>query len=674
MTSITNAHLEWNEVGTPVSGQFDDVYFSNASGLEESRYVFIQQNHLPERWQTYDQRRFVIAETGFGTGLNFLAVWQQFENFRAEFPNAPVKELHFISFEKFPLNIDDLVKAHQAWPELASYAKQLQDCYPISVPECHRLIFADGAVTLDLWFGDIKDCMPLVATNSQGIVDTWFLDGFAPSKNPEMWNQTLFDNMVKLAKKDCSCATFTAAGFVRRGLIEAGFNMEKVKGFGQKREMLAGKLNFKQPFTNIKPWFARPTNDNVDDVAIIGGGIASAALAATLCRRGVHVTLYCQDEHVAQNASGNKQGALYPLLNRDHSGASRIFAPSLLFARQFFDHSAQHIDFDHDWCGVTHVAWSDKARKQLENILLGNYVKELVTAVDSKEVNQLVGLPTDLDGIHFPLGGWLNPQQFTQNLVDFLVKNQKLTLVTNTEIGQLERQNGCWALSGTNNQTQHDVQFQHKVVVVANGHKANQLSQTANIPQSPVKGQVSHVPTTDSLKKLNTVLCYNGYMTPHNPNTRQHCIGASHDRKNIDFAFDAQAQQENADKLVRTLPDKSWVKEVDITTHQAKQGIRSTSRDHLPFVGNVCDFEAVKHDYATLRDNKDVGTVADYPDLYCFLALGGRGLCSAPLMAEVLASQICNDPLPLPIDSLEHIHPAKIWVRKLLKGRPVSKE
>lgn len=134
MTTITNAQLGWNEVGTPVSDQFDDVYFSNVNGLEETRYVFLQQNLIPQRWQEFDQRRFVIGETGFGTGLNFLAVWQYFSQFRQANPDAALKELHFISFEKYPLSKADLVKAHQAWPELAEFAEKLHRHYPIAVP------------------------------------------------------------------------------------------------------------------------------------------------------------------------------------------------------------------------------------------------------------------------------------------------------------------------------------------------------------------------------------------------------------------------------------------------------------------------------------------------------------------------------------------------------------
>ncbi len=665
---ISNANLDWNEAGTPVSGQFDDVYFSNVNGLEESRYVFLQQNHIPQRWQHYDQRRFVIAETGFGTGLNFLATWQWFDKFRVQFPNAELKELHFISFEKFPLTIQDLQKAHQAWPELAQYAAKLQQQYPIAVPECHRIVFAEGAITLDLWFGDIKTCLPLVPTYEQGIVDAWFLDGFAPGKNPEMWNQDLFNGMARLAKPSCSCATFTAAGFVRRGLIEAGFEMKKVKGFGTKREMIVGHLGNKVAYSNIKPWFAVPTATPITEVAIVGGGIASAALAASLANRGLQVTIYCKDPQPAQNASGNRQGALYPLLNKDHSGVSRIFAPAFLFARQFFDSAAQHFHFEHQWCGVTHLGWSEEAAQKLENILQGPFSEHLVQPLTTQQMDTLVGLTVDQQGVTYPMGGWLCPQQFTQNLIQHLVEQDKLTFVNNCEITQIEQnKNHHWTLKTAT------TQYQHQCVVIANGHAAKQFSQTKPVPQAAVKGQVSHIPTNATLRHLNTVLCYNGYLTPHSPVNEHHCIGASHDRNNINQNYDEKAQQEKVYKLHRALPAQEWPYSVDISGQLSKQGIRSNSRDHLPFVGSVCDFEQLKSDYVDLCQNQNnEQPIAHYKHLFCFLALGGRGLCSAPLMAELLASQICGDPLPLPVDALETIHPGRMWVRKLLKGKPIN--
>lgn len=670
MTSITNAQLGWNDAGTPVSDQFDDVYFSNVNGLEETRYVFLHQNHLPQRWQDYEDRRFVIGETGFGTGLNFLAVWQWFNEFRQQNPNAPLKELHFVSFEKYPLSKEDLVKAHQAWPELAEYAEKLQKHYPIAVPECHRIVLEDGAVTLDLWFGDIKDCMPNVPVSEAGIIDAWFLDGFAPSKNPEMWNQDLFNGMAKMAKAECTCATFTAAGFVRRGLIEAGFEMKKVKGFGTKRDMIAGTLKERLPLTNFKPWFDRSSSTSTDSVAIIGGGIASATLAKTLVRRGKHVTLYCQDEQAAQGASGNRQGAVYPLLNGSHSGVSRVFAPAFLFARQFVEQAAESVDFDHSWCGVTQLMWDETSQDKLERMLSANFAPELITKLDADQTSEKIGLSIDVGSVHYPLGGWLCPAQLTQGLIDSLSESEFFSVRFNSKVDELQwdESNQQWTVT-TNGHS-----FNHDTVIVANGHQFGDIAQTSDIPLGQVKGQVSHIPTTEQLSQLKTVLCYDGYMTPVNPNNGQHCIGASYDRNNLNYEFDAAAQQDNGDKLRKCVPNQAWTQEVDTSGNQSRQGIRCVSRDHLPFIGNVGVLEETKAVYKDLQKTKqqDAAKVPHYPNLFCMLGLGSRGLSSAPLLAETLASQICGDPLPLPVDVLEQLHPSRMWVRKLRKGKAIT--
>ncbi|WP_076585485.1 bifunctional tRNA (5-methylaminomethyl-2-thiouridine)(34)-methyltransferase MnmD/FAD-dependent 5-carboxymethylaminomethyl-2-thiouridine(34) oxidoreductase MnmC [Vibrio ostreicida] len=670
MTSITNAQLGWNDAGTPVSDQFDDVYFSNVNGLEETRYVFLHQNHLSQRWQTYDQRRFVIAETGFGTGLNFLAVWQWFDLFKQQNPDSPLKELHFVSFEKYPLSQIDLIKAHNAWPELANYAEKLQKHYPIAVPECHRVILEDGAITLDLWFGDIKDCMPMVPVTEEGFVDAWFLDGFAPSKNPDMWNQDLFDSMAKLARIDCTCATFTAAGFVRRGLIDAGFDIKKVKGFGTKRDMLAGRLTNKIKQTNYKPWFHRQTSSASDTIAIIGGGIASATLAKALIRRGKNVTLYCQDELAAQGASGNHQGAVYPLLNGSHQGVSRVFAPAFLFAKQFVEQIAETIEFEHDWCGVTQLMWNDEAEVKLERMLQGNFDTQLVHRLDAQQTSEKIGLPIDVASVHYPLGGWLSPVQMTQGLMTQLssIPSFKAQFATKIQALEWDKNNNNWDLvSG-------EKRFIHDTVVVANGHQFAQLEQTSHIPLGQVKGQVSHVPTNDDLQKINTVLCYDGYMTPVNPATRYHCVGASYDRNNLDHLFDPAAQQTNGDKLRKCIPNQEWPKQVNTSGNHSRQGIRCVSRDHLPFIGNVGDLGQTKAVYQNLqKTNQDQAkNVPIYPNLFCMLGLGSRGLSSSPLLAETLASQICGDPLPLPIDVLEQLHPSRMWVRKLRKGKAIT--
>ncbi|UIP27193.1 bifunctional tRNA (5-methylaminomethyl-2-thiouridine)(34)-methyltransferase MnmD/FAD-dependent 5-carboxymethylaminomethyl-2-thiouridine(34) oxidoreductase MnmC [Photobacterium sp. TLY01] len=666
---IENAVLDWNEAGTPVSHDFDDVYFSNANGLEETRYVFLQQNGLPTRWETFDRRRFVVAETGFGTGLNFLAVWQWFKAFRQANPDASVQALHFISFEKFPVTREDLIKAHQSWPELADLARQLHAHYPPAVADCHRLVLEDGMITLDLWFGDIQTSLPQVWTPASGLVDAWFLDGFAPSKNPEMWNQDLFDGMAALAREGCTAATFTAAGFVRRGLIDAGFDMKKVKGFGYKRDMLAGTLSERRQGANFSPWYARQSAADLSDVAIIGGGIGSAATALALVRRGVQVSLYCADALPAEGASGNRQGAVYPLLNGSNDALSRFFAPAYLYARQFVEQAAAVSDFSHDWCGVTQLAWNEKTAEKLEKMLSGGFAPEVVHALDVEQTRAITGVTTGHSSVHYPLGGWLCPQALTRALIQQAQATGRLSLYTETDITSLSQNDSAqWSLISRDHR-----QFTHSTVVVANGHRFTEFAQTQNIPAYSVRGQVSHVPSQGELAQLKSVLCYDGYLTPVNPDTQTHCIGASYRRNSTDLSFSPEEHQDNQTRLAECLPTVDWPTAIDFSAQDARTGVRCASRDHLPFVGDVCRYDALLSQYADLREQQsEAAEVPVYSGLYAMIGLGSRGLSSAPLLGELLASQLCGDPLPLPLSVLDALHPGRMWVRKLLKGKVVE--
>lgn len=233
---LKTATIEWDKKGTPVSRDFGDIYFSQENGLEETRYVFLNGNNLPERLNNHKETTFTIAETGFGTGLNFLTLWQSWHNYRQkhQFPEI----LHFISFEKYPLQLDDVIKSHNIWPELHTYASQLQAVWPAAIVGKHQCIFHEAHIKLDLWLGDVNTMLPQM----ENTVDAWFLDGFAPAKNPSMWQSCLFSNMALLSKPGTTFATFTAAGQVRRELTAAGFMVTKQKGFGRKREMLTGIL------------------------------------------------------------------------------------------------------------------------------------------------------------------------------------------------------------------------------------------------------------------------------------------------------------------------------------------------------------------------------------------------------------------------------------------------
>ncbi len=215
----------------PRSDQFDDVYFSVQDGLAEARHVFLDGNGLPDAWRCQDC--FTICETGFGTGLNFLAVLALWLENKGN--NRP-KNIHFISFERYPLTRDYIMRHLERWDSLSALLDSFLSKYPDDLSDGkYDLDICDG-VKLTLYFGDVNKVIPVVDNK----VDCWFLDGFKPSSNPDMWSDVVFFNMARLSNEAATFATFTAAGFVRRGLQAHGFDVRKVKGFGRKREMCVG--------------------------------------------------------------------------------------------------------------------------------------------------------------------------------------------------------------------------------------------------------------------------------------------------------------------------------------------------------------------------------------------------------------------------------------------------
>jgi len=661
--AIQPANLEFNAEGTPVSRDFDDVYFSNDNGLEETRYVFLDGNHLGTRFPEHPRSLFVVAESGFGTGLNFLTLWQAFDCFRAAYPEATLQRLHFISFEKFPLTAHDLRLAHQRWPELAHWAEQLQTQWPPAIGGCHRLILDDGRVTLDLWLGDINDLTDKLDDSMNQKVDAWFLDGFAPAKNPDMWSPHLFSAMARLARPGATLATFTSAGFVRRGLQEAGFTMRKTKGFGRKRDMLVGVMEQDLAIPAQAPWFARRASTS-REVAIVGGGIASALLSLALLHRGWQVTLYCADEAPATGASGNRQGALYPLLSAHDPALFQFFPAAFTFARRLYD--SLPVAFDHDWCGVTQLGWDEKSQQKITQMLSLGLPETIAHAVTAQQVAETAGVDTGCGGIQYPLGGWLCPAELTSAAIA-LGQSRGLTVHYAHKVQSLSR-TAHWKLRFADGK-----EAQHASVVLANGHHITQFTQTASLPVYPVGGQVSHIPTAPELSKLRQVLCYDGYLTPQNPSNGHHCIGASYHRGETDMQYSEADQQQNRQRLVDCFPDASWAKEVDVSEGQARCGVRCATRDHLPMAGNVPDYDATLEVYQDLADSKETAVSAPvHPELFMLGGLGSRGLCSAPLLAEALAVQMSDEPVPLDRVTLAGLNPNRLWVRKLLKGKMVK--
>lgn len=233
--SLEFAQIKWQD-GQPFSEKFEDVYFSSDNSLAETEYVFIEKNQLIARFKALQNHCFTIAETGFGTGLNFLSTWKIWQQYA---PSSAT--LHFISCEKYPITPHDLIMAHQKWPEFSDYSKKLVEQYYIINGNKLEFTLGNKHIKLTLLLGDASTKLAQLSPSLK--VDAWFLDGFAPSKNPDMWSEALFNQMARLSHQHTTFATFTSASAVRRGLQHAGFSVAKLAGFGKKREMLAGQFN-----------------------------------------------------------------------------------------------------------------------------------------------------------------------------------------------------------------------------------------------------------------------------------------------------------------------------------------------------------------------------------------------------------------------------------------------
>lgn len=669
LTGLTSARLNWqrDDSGdvTPRSSTFDDVYFSRHDGRAETEHVFINGNRLTERFAGWQRTRpFVIAETGLGSGLNMLCAWACFD------ANAPASaRLHLISTEKYPMTQDDLARSLAAWPALAERADVLIRQWPEPVSGVHRL-WLDQRVTLDLHFGDTVERLELL----DGQVDAWFLDGFAPAKNPEMWRDALYEVMARRSRPGATVATFTCAGIVKRGLKAAGFNWQKQPGFGRKREMLVGAIDT-PPEDNRRhstPWFIPAPARTVKRVAVIGAGIAGTCLAWSLARRGLDVDLYDRQGPGA-GASGNPQGALYAKLAADTNYHSRCYLAGLLHSLRWLNElDPQH----HLWspCGVLQLASTPREARRQQRFLSQHPLPEsLVTRRDAQQAEQAAGVPVATGGLDYPLAGWVRPAALCQHLA----AQPGITLIQ-ADIVELSQRDDDWELHvrDADGNTPRHLADQ---VVVATATRANRFSQTAALAIQTVRGQISGCELPATAPALQRVLCANGYVMP--ALNGQLTFGATFAPNDSDTALRQKDHAANLAELERLIPgytdklrDAGCPVDADMLTGRAS--LRAASPDKLPYAGPVPDVEAWQRDYAAL--GKDASQVPDsarghpaalWDGLWISTTHGSRGLASAPLCAELIASRLCDEPLPLEAPLADNLHPGRRIIRDIIKRR-----
>jgi len=744
-------NIYWNEQGQPISHHFDDIYFSTENGLAETDYVFLQQNHLSQRFaELHAGDTYTVAETGFGTGLNFLAccaLWSKI---------APTNaQLHFISTEKYPLSKYALSQAAKLWPSLQSFTKQLVDVYPDNIPQntvtlsdetadFYRLHINDS-INLTLLIGDAATGLeqllartlaaPNSATHSQveGYwqesrqwqgVDTWFLDGFAPAKNPDMWTEKLFTTMAKLSHSGSRFSTFTAAGVVKRGLSTAGFSIEKVAGFGKKREMLIGKysghtggdtsiITEKKVDESPKDIITTNTSANKKNtskiihplstwalinqyqptpkqktIAVIGGGLAGCHTAHALAKKGYCVTLFEQAEQLACGASGNAQGIVYGKLSASSDPLGEINRYSLRYAQSFYQSYWQQAEkkMHGEACGVLQLSLSEKM-SQTHQLIASDVINdtESLRYVSAKEASHIANTRIDHPALYFPKLGWVNPPALCQ----WLIKDSRITLVSNTHITALQKEDH-WILHGVTKDEKLKAQnfsTSFDTVVITTAYDATQFIQTNTLPIKKIRGQVSHYPITTESAKLQTVVCGKGYIAPsisqsNNGNdessdkSSMHCLGASFNLHSTNTELTTKDHQDNMVNIALQVPDIVQTESASgehstIADFDGRVSFRCVTPDYLPIVGAAPVLDKIQDCYAALRKNgrQTINQAGDYyPGLYINIGFGSRGLAYAPLCSEILANLIDGSPPPIPQYLVQKLNPARFTIRELIRS------
>ena len=626
--------------GAPFSSAYQDIYFSSDHGLDESSHVFIEGNRLLESWQ--DKNCFVIGETGFGTGLNFLNVWDQWQK-----ATAKPEVLHFISVEKHPLAPYELRESHRLFPSLAPLSAQLVQKYPINFSGFHRTWFDDGRICLTLCFMDV--CSALSELDAK--IDCWFLDGFSPAKNPEMWSQKVFRHLARLGHLNTTVATFTSAGHVRRGLIEAGFAVTKVPGFGRKREMTAGLLKHPPRVRNLEPWRSiKPNPVQTKSALIIGAGIAGSQIAYRLAARGFTVDVLEQYSQAGMAASGNPRGIVTPKLSAKHSLEEEFSVSGFLKAVEQLSELAP-VTSAWSRCGSLDLVTNQRQDNQWQRILERNLPSSLVQAVDSKKASEIAGIPITQRALYFPLAGWIDTKQIIHALLD----HDNIRVAYNRKVTALEQVRSGWELTIENESGQRERRAA-EIVVIAGGACLTELC-AAPLPVDIIGGQTSFARSTEHSAKLRCVLQHEGYITPSVNSL--HLVGATFQREIKLEEAPSLLNQKNFDQLEKHLPNLAAQLDELSTAHF---GHRAATKTRFPLIGAIPNMDFFNPEK---KEKTSVYTGTPFlPGLYVFGAFGSRGFSTTAFAAEILCSEILGEPAPTRLSLRRAIEPVG-WINKL---------
>ena len=676
--AIVPAEVDFSDPLSPRSPRFDDRYHSAQGAFAQAAHVFLDGSGLPGRWQGRDA--FTVLETGFGLGNNFLATWAAW---RAD-PQRSTR-LRFVSIEKHPLRRADLRRALAGSSEPA-LAAALCDAWPPLTPDLHRLAFDDGRVELLLALGDATDRLREIVAS----VDAFFLDGFAPARNPQMWGPGIFKALARLAAPGATAATWSAARAVRDGLRQAGFEWRRADGIGGKFDITLARF---APRAAARPPVARAAPPTARGVAIVGGGLAGAACARALAQDGLRCVVFDRQAEPASAASGNVAGLFHGVFHPDdgmHARAHR--AAALVASRAYAQALARGVPGACD--GLLRLTPEHADAGPLQALLDESGLPDDYLQAWSAEQVQAAGGPA-CAGWFYPGGGWISPAALVRSwLAEPGIEWRGATTVARLEGGHDDAGGAAtWRLFDPAGALLAEVD----AVVFANAGDASALWSRATdahgdapvadaawiAPLAATRGQVSIIAAgAPGLRAPALPIAGSGYaltlpdgavmcgattaaddsdadvrLADHAYNLRQLAAVTGSTLRADGAIVHAGMPLDDPEHVAATLVAKGLL--------HGRVGWRATVADRLPLIGALP--QQPEDDATALPDQPRHWPRV--PGLFVATGLGSRGLTWAPLAGRLIASWIAGAPYPLPADLIDALDPARFATRRVRASR-----
>jgi len=698
----------------PYSPLYDDTYYTAAGAEQQAQQVFLDGNHLPARWQ--GRTRFVILETGFGLGNNFLTTWMAWRQDPARCPH-----LVFVSVEKHPLLKADLARVHglsldqadnatlptDAQPRTTDHdttrhglASRLLAAWPTLTPGLHSLHFDEPLpdataavspsgqpphrVSLLLGLGDIQDTLPALVAS----VDAFYLDGFSPAKNPRMWDADLLSRLNRLAAPCATAATWTVARGVRDALTTAGFRVERLPGLGSKRDMIRAVYEPRYtPPRQAGGWWPEPARVEDRQAIVVGAGLAGCATTLALCRAGWRVTLIDQHAGPAQAASGNPGGLYHSIVHGDDGLHARAHRAAALSTWRLVK----------DWIADGSLQGSSTGLLRLDSELHADQAQALMSRqhlpadhvqwLEQAAAQQLAGMPVPSGGWLFHQAGWLHPAGLARRMLDEAASWQR--------DGQAAL-NCLWQQAPDSISMTPDGRWQAcrkaetlataSTLIVCNASDASCLlhtlpsEQAVSVPPlSTTRGQITAVHTRplDGMRTPNLPVAGNGYVLPLSVQTM--LCGATNQLGDTDASVRQADHRHNlAQAAALGVCSPQTAANLDTGGLQGRTSWRAAAQDRLPVIGALAwsperltaSTPARRLDQVRLlpRQRSERG------GLYVVAGLGSRGITWAGLIGDLIAHWVAGTPSPIEADLRDALDPARFVIRQMTRRVKVASQ